>query len=117
MNQRMVGSCFEAKAAAYLQAEGLCVLQKNYRCRIGEIDLVAKDGDTLVFVEVKYRSGGLYGSPEEAVNQAKQKKIRRVAQFYLIQQGTPPDTCCRFDVIAIGGDGTIVHFQNAFGGI
>ena len=55
--------------------------------------------------------------PEEAVNQAKQKKIRRVAQFYLIQQGTPPDTCCRFDVIAIGGDGTIVHFQNAFGGI
>ena len=73
MNKRQTGSEYEQKAAQYLQAKGVHVLELNYRNRKGEIDLIARDGDYLVFVEVKYRKDTRKGAPEEAVNYRKGK--------------------------------------------
>ncbi len=117
MNRREVGGRFEGQAAAFLQAAGLEIQEANYRCRLGEIDLVAREGATWVFVEVKYRKTPALGAPEEAVNGAKQLRIRRVAQMYLASHGLPEATDCRFDVVAIDGEGNIRHYRNAFGGI
>ena len=117
MNRRAVGSRFEEMAADYLEAQGLAILTRNYRCRLGEIDLVAREGETLVFIEVKYRRGNACGAPEEAVHTAKQQRIRRVAQWYLMDQQLPVETCCRFDVVAVDGGGRLTHYRNAFGGI
>lgn len=117
MNRRAVGAHFEELAAAYLEAQGFVILERNYRCRQGEIDLVAREKETVVFVEVKYRRGNAYGAPEEAVHAAKQQRIRRVAQWYLLEQQLPAETCCRFDVVAVDGDDSLTHYRNAFGGI
>ncbi|WP_434311698.1 YraN family protein [Hominifimenecus sp. rT4P-3] len=117
MNQREVGGRFEEQAAAYLQEQGIQILERNFRCRIGEIDLVAKEGEYFLFVEVKYRGSSRFGRPEEAVNPRKQKKICQVAQAYLQRHGLPEETYCRFDVVAVDGRGQLTYFRNAFGGI
>ena len=114
MNKRATGTRYEELACAYLKDHGLFVLQKNFRCRIGEIDIVAREGDTLVFVEVKYRSSSSLGHPEEAVSYYKQQKIIRTAQFYLCRYGISDNVPCRFDILAIEGE-TIRHIKNAFG--
>ena len=116
-NQRQVGSHYEELAAEALQAKGLRILEKNFRTRTGEIDLVARDGACLVFVEVKYRRTGICGSPEAAVNAAKQKTIMRTAALYLLLHDLPEETDCRFDVAAVSGDNRVVHYPNAFGGL
>ena len=74
MNKREVGSRYEETAAAFLQKKGLHILEKNFRCRQGEIDLVCREGKELVFTEVKYRSDASFGSPFEAVDFASRKK-------------------------------------------
>lgn len=102
-NRRRVGAEYEQAAAAYLQARGLSVIEQNYRNRSGEIDLIARDGDYLVFVEVKYRKSGGSGDPAEAVDARKQQKIRSVARYYLYSRGYGEDTLCRFDVVAVLG--------------
>ena len=79
---------------------------------MGEIDLIAREGDCLVFVEVKYRTGNRYGSPLEAVNVRKQITIRKVAQYYLLGR-KQLDRQVRFDVVGICGD-QIEHIRNAF---
>lgn len=117
MNKRKIGAFYEEQAAQYLEGKGYCILEKNFRCRQGEIDLIARDGDTLVFVEVKYRMNDVCGEPEEAVDFRKQKKIRRVAEYYLLCSGLPQDINCRFDVAALDGSGEIRYYENAFGGI
>ena len=78
-NRRKTGTEYEQKTAEYLESLGWKILERNYRCRIGEIDLIALDGRTLVFVEVKYRRSGACGSPGEAVNEEKQHTIYRGA--------------------------------------
>ncbi len=90
----------EALAAWFLRLKGYHVEARNWRCPQGELDLVCRDGDTLVFVEVKTRATGAAGDPEEAVDRRKQQRLVRVAQAYLAHLGgeTPP---CRFDVVAI----------------
>lgn len=113
MNQRKLGSDKEAVAAAYLKEKGYCIVEKNYRVRQGEIDLVAKDRDTLVFVEVKYRKNPASGFAAEAVGMAKQRKISRVSLSYLSEHGISPDAAIRYDVIAIDQD-VITHYENAF---
>ena len=113
MNKRTTGSKYEEVAADWLRKNGLVILAQNFRCRIGEIDLVAKDGETLVFVEVKYRKNSALGYPEEAVSFMKQRKIIKTAQFYLCRFGYSSDQPCRFDIIAIEGD-SIRHIENAF---
>ena len=84
------------------------------RCRSGEIDIIAKDGETLVFCEVKYRSDGAMGSPLEAVDVKKQRTIFRSALYYLSEHGLE-DVPCRFDVIGIEG-AKITQIRNAFFG-
>lgn len=113
MNKRRLGGCFEEKAAAFLEEKGLRIIMQNFRCRAGEIDLVAKDGEYLVFVEVKYRHTGESGRSGEAVNRKKQRRISRAAQFFLLRYGYGQETDCRFDVVAF--DGEAVHwYRNAF---
>ena len=114
MNKRQLGTVYEQKAAAYLQQQGYEILECNFRCRLGEIDIVAREGGYLCFVEVKYRSGDGYGSPLEAVGVYKQRKIIKVAHYYMMRKRLGLYMPCRFDVIAIEKD-QITLLRNAFG--
>ena len=112
MNRRQTGAVYEQKAAEYLKKTGCRILEMNYRCRMGEIDIVARDGNYVVFCEVKYRSGSRAGSPLEAVDFKKQQVIFRCAQFYLAEHHMQ-DVPCRFDVIAVTPD-EITLYRDAF---
>jgi putative endonuclease len=112
-NNRKIGSEYEQLAAEYLRAANYSILERNFRCRQGEIDIIAKDGDIICFVEVKYRANGEAGRAVDAVDYRKQQKIIRVARYYMMIHGWNEWTPCRFDVIAI--DGTeITFYPNAF---
>lgn len=88
-------------------------MEKNFRCRSGEIDLIAQEGKYLVFIEVKYRRNAGSGSSVSAVGREKQRIISRVAVFYMLTHGYREETPCRFDVVGI--DGKEVHWiKNAF---
>lgn len=100
MRRRQIGALGEQIARDFLLKKGYKVIRSNYRCPYGEIDIIARDGDCLVFVEVKTRTGPALGRPEESVNTAKQAKLRQVALHYLQENdGSPPDW--RIDVVAI----------------
>lgn len=114
MNKRQTGACYERKAAEYLEKSGYRILEMNYRCRIGEIDIVASDGKYVVFCEVKYRSGSRAGNPLEAVDLRKQRVIFRCGEYYLAEHRMH-DVPCRFDVIGIEGQ-KIIHIKDAFAG-
>lgn len=111
-NRRAVGTWYERKAGEYLEALGYEIIQYNYRCKKGEIDLIARDGEYLVFCEVKYRSDSGKGHPGEAVDLRKQRIISQCAMYYLLEKGIS-DLPCRFDVVGIEG-GRITLYQNAF---
>lgn len=113
MNKRQVGAHYEQAAARYLEQQGYRIIESNFRCRYGEIDLVAREGAYLVFVEVKYRKDTGAGEPLEAVDYRKQRQISRTAFFYLLCRGYGEDTPCRFDVAAILGEEMRV-IKNAF---
>lgn len=113
MNKREIGTAYEDRAAQYLEQKGYQILERNYRCRQGEIDLVAMDGSYLVFVEVKYRSNRGKGHPAEAVNVRKQQRITRAAVYYCYKHRIPEDHPCRFDVVSIL-DSETEHIKNAF---
>ncbi|MDO5540020.1 MAG: YraN family protein [Eubacteriales bacterium] len=113
MNRRTIGSTNEQKAAEFLEKQGMQIIARNYRIRSGEIDLIAKDGAYLVFIEVKYRASERRGTPLEAVNVSKQKVIVRTARHFMMKYGYHTDTPCRFDVIGILGD-QIQYIKNAF---
>lgn len=87
-----------------MEKNGYVLLEKNYRCRTGEIDLIAKDGAYLVFLEVKYRNSAALGDPAEAVDLKKQKRITGAARYFLMTHGYGEDIPCRFDVVAILGE-------------
>ena len=95
------GILLEKIAADYLQTKGLVVLQHNFNCCFGEIDLICQHQNELVFVEVRYRKNTEYGTPEETITFAKQKKLLLTAQHYLIQNTWTTNSPCRLDVIAI----------------
>ena len=114
MNKRQVGTQYESMAVQYLTEAGYHILERNFRCRTGEIDIIAKDGAYLVFVEVKYRASAACGSALEAVDYRKQQSILRVAQYYMVSHGYGTQINCRFDVVAIQGT-DIMLIQNAFG--
>jgi putative endonuclease len=98
--RRIIGRRGEDRAAQYLRRRGYRILARNWRCRLGEIDLIALDGDTLVFVEVKTRRGDLFGSPELAVTPRKQRQLTKAALSFIMSRklGHLPG---RFDVVAI----------------
>ena len=102
----------EIKAVDFLKEKGYNIIETNYTNKLGEIDIIALDGKTLVFVEIKCRSTLAFGRPCEAVDLKKQQKIRKVAELYLLIKGKYYSDC-RFDVIEILGD-EINHIKNAF---
>lgn len=112
MNRRSIGAQGEADARAFLIRKGAKILEANYRRPTGEIDIIARLGRTLLFVEVKRRSSLRYGRPAEAVDRQKQAHILRTAQLYL-QEKRLADAPVRFDVIEVL-PGEIRHIENAF---
>jgi putative endonuclease len=116
-SRQRLGRSGEETIAKYLQKHGYKILVKNYRCKVGEIDIIAMDGPYLVFIEVKTRSGLGFGSPASSVNTRKQKQISRAAQYYLAEQQLF-DSPARFDVVSIlwadGKPMQIDHINNAF---
>jgi putative endonuclease len=94
------GQSWEEVARRRLEAEGYRILETNYLTKVGELDFVARDGDTLCFIEVKGRRGIGFGLPAEAVTQEKRRRMSRAAQAYL-QREKITETVCRFDVVAI----------------
>lgn len=111
------GEHYEALALAHLEAAGLQMVEQNFRCKTGEIDIICRDGDELVFVEVRYRSNPDYASAMESVTPAKQRKLIRSAQVYLQRIRGVHTQPCRFDVVAIEpgvGTDNVQWLQNAF---
>ena len=113
-NKRNTGTVYEHRAARWLTSRGHEILALSFSCRFGEVDVISRIGNLLVFSEVKYRSTLAYGSPAQAVTRQKQRRISNVASWYLYSRGYGPDTPCRFDVIAVSPD-SIQVYENAFG--
>ena len=113
-NKRETGSDYEEKAAGYLRSCGYTILEKNYRIRTGEIDLIVRDRNNLVFCEVKYRTVKQVNAALEAVDQRKQIKIINTARYFLMRHPSLNKLMIRFDVIGINRYGHIEHIQNAF---
>jgi putative endonuclease len=108
------GALAEEAAADFLIGRGLRLLERNYRCRFGEIDLVMTDGRTLVFVEVRYRRNKSFGGAVESITSAKREKLLRAARHYMgARKGFP---ACRFDAVLLNGDTEELEWiENAFG--
>jgi putative endonuclease len=103
MKNGTTGRDAETLACDYLQAQGMALVERNYRSRFGEIDLIMDDRDFLIFVEVRYRRQVRYGSGAESVDARKQAKIVACARHYLLCHPRAAQRPCRFDVVAIGG--------------
>lgn len=113
MNKRTTGKLYEEKAAAFLKERGFFLLDMNYRCRQGEVDLIGIHDGCLVFVEVKYRKDMGSGAPEEAVGPAKQMKICRVSDYYRLAKPAEAARQIRYDVVAICGE-DVRWYRDAF---
>ncbi|MEW6415332.1 MAG: YraN family protein [Pseudomonadota bacterium] len=111
MLKSLLGRSAEARAEAWLVSRGLAPVTRNWRCRFGEIDLVMRDGATLVFVEVRLRSRRDFGGAAASVTPAKQRKLVAAARQYLAGLKTLP--ACRFDVVALDGRGEAEWIRNA----
>ncbi len=112
-NTRKTGNEKENEAAAYLAGKGFQILERNFSCRQGEIDIIGMDGPYLVFVEVKYRGSRDFDNPLAAVDRRKQQKICRAADYYRCKMQIPYDTPVRYDAVGILGKET-VWIRNAF---
>ncbi len=108
------GALAEESAAEFLKGRGLRLLERNYSCRFGEIDLIMRDGRTLVFVEVRYRRNKSFGGAIESITAAKREKLLRAARHYMaVTQEFP---ACRFDAVLLSGDTQELEWiENAFG--
>jgi len=114
---RESGRHWEKTAESYLRGQGLKLLQRNFSSRFGEIDLIMRDGQTVVFIEVKYRKSNRHGSGADAVTFHKQGRISRTAAWYLAKNPHRAESVCRFDVISINPnekDQDIDWIRNAF---
>jgi putative endonuclease len=116
MNNRAVGTQYENKAANYLEKNDYRILARNFRCKIGEIDLIGKNDGYLCFIEVKYRSSSSKGFPAEAITPTKMRRITRTAQFYMLLHKLPENTPCRFDAVVIL-ENDLSLIKNAFDGM
>lgn len=106
------GENSEQLACDYLLAQGLKTVARNYRCRFGELDLIMRDGDSLVIVEVRYRGSDTYGSALESITPRKQSRIIAATHCYL--KTSPQKSAIRFDVVAISGNRPLEWIKNAF---
>lgn len=113
-----LGRLGEEIAQSYLEEQKFRIVKKGFHLYRGEIDLIAYEKDTLVFVEVKTRSPNALGLPEESVNKRKQRQIRKIAEGYLVMHNLEDRVECRFDVISIvvneNGSPDITHYRDAF---
>ena len=116
-NRRADGARYEDIALAHLERAGLRLIARNYNCRYGELDLVVRDGDVVVFVEVRYRSASAFGDGVDSVGAAKRAKLVRAAGAFLADHPRLAGAACRFDVLAVAGSAdapSIDWRQNAF---
>ena len=117
MDKKKVGRQGEDIAVEYLSEKGYEILERNYVYSHGEIDIIARDGEELVFVEVKYRRSLEYGHPAEAISKGKMRLVKRTAEAYLYEKEIE-NTAARIDVIAVlhypNSEPEITHFENAF---
>ncbi|MDR2197057.1 MAG: YraN family protein [Coriobacteriales bacterium] len=116
--RQRLGKQGEDIACAHLQREGINIIERNWRCAAGEVDIIAREGDDIVFIEVKTRSNLDRGLPEDAVTATKRNRYERIAMYYLSEK-SPPTSRLRFDVIAIlsanGQQALLRHHRDAFG--
>lgn len=115
-SNRAIGNYGEQLAVEYLLSKGYSIAERNYSCKLGEIDIIARQGEYIVFVEVKYRADSRYGFPLEAVTPTKQRKLKNTAKLYLVHTNQY-GTAVRFDIVDIcdnKGEPTITHIENAF---
>lgn len=112
MNKREIGKQKEQQAVDFLEQKGYTIISRNFRTKFAEIDIVAKDKDSVVFVEVRSRAYDSLGRPEESVNKRKQEKLVKAASLFLAGYKGSYENI-RFDVVAIVGD-EIIHIENAF---
>lgn len=105
-SKQRTGNKAEDEALALLKKAGLKLIERNYRCRTGEIDLIMQEAQTLVFVEVRYRANSLYGGPLETVTASKQNKIRSAAQHYMVEKNLSANYSLRFDVVGMSNSET-----------
>ena len=115
-NNRKIGEEKEAFVCEWLEKQGYRIVERNFRCRSGEVDIVARENRYLVFIEVKYRKGAECGDPSEAVDYHKQQTISKVALFYLLRNGYTESTPVRFDVVTVSGTDAagVMLYRNAF---
>lgn len=110
----LTGAIAEERAETFLRQQGLVIHAKNYRCKLGEIDLIMQHADTLVFIEVRLRTHQAFANAAESVTVQKQRKIIKTAQYYLQQHHLTDKAHCRFDVVAFSDNGTPEWIKDAF---
>jgi putative endonuclease len=110
---RAIGDEAEARAASHLEHRGLSIVARNWCCKGGELDIIADDGGTIVFVEVRARKSDRHGAPIETVRDVKRRRLIHAAQLWLAKHDAF-DRPCRFDVVSVVGD-VIEHYEDAFG--
>ena len=110
-NLRRIGCIYEELAASFLTDSGYEILERNYYTRFGELDIVAREGDTLVFVEVKYRSSGRFGEPWESITTSKMRSLIMAAGIYMTREKCYTDNI-RFDLIGFFTNQKIRHIKN-----
>lgn len=115
--KQTIGKNSEDYACHFLQTNGLQLIERNFRCRFGEIDLIMQENDSMVFVEVRTRNRTDYGNALESISRSKQRKVIRTAAYFLQQQKLYDKIACRFDVISLqnhADETTLEWIKNAF---
>lgn len=112
-NCRKIGAIYEQKAVSFLEKKGYDILERNFYSKYGEIDIIARDREYLVFLEVKFRKNAYPGAALEAVTPVKQKRMVQTAIYYIYSNKKFDNLPCRFDVLAFEGD-KIFYIENAF---
>ena len=110
-----LGASAETVAVLLLESRGYHIVERNFRCKLGELDIIAIDGDVMVFVEVRSRASAEHGDAVDSINTRKRRKVTRAAEVYLLQK-KPSFLDYRFDVVAINGDDDVALYQDAWRG-
>jgi putative endonuclease len=112
--RQLIGAAAESLAAQHLEAAGLTVLARNYRCRMGELDLVARDGEVLVIAEVRLRRSAQFGGAAASITWQKRRRIVRATRHLLAREPALQRLRVRFDALVVEGEGAIQWFKGAF---
>lgn len=108
------GAIAEAVTAQHLQQAGIRIIERNYRCKLGEIDIIGFDREVLVFIEVRQRRRGDYGNGLDSVTRSKQQKVIRAARLYLLERKFFDNHPCRFDIVSVNSADELDWIKDAF---